>query len=167
MFKNAFTLLEVLLALILLGIFGIFSTKLILGVYQNYNIKNKNFQKQLEAQNALLQIKRLLENAHLASLQILPNAQISTTPTNLMGKSLIFYEKLEHFAPQGDFAIPCFHGVFNPKSLKITNNTLSLDFLNPPPQKPAPLTSQKPPLSSLIILSPRKTFITQIFKAEF
>ncbi|EEO25794.1 PulJ/GspJ family protein [Helicobacter winghamensis] len=127
--RNAFTLLEVLLAMILLGIFGIFSTKLLLGVYKNYNLNHQNFQKQLEAQNALLQIKRLLENTYLTSLQILPNAKISTIPTNLIGKTLVFYEKMESFTLHEDFAIPCFHGVFNPKSLKITDSTLTLDFL--------------------------------------
>ncbi|WP_299546413.1 type II secretion system protein [uncultured Helicobacter sp.] len=127
--KRAFTLLEVLLAVILLGVFGIFGSKLLLGIYQNYNLQNQNFQKQLEAQNALLQVKRLLESSYLESLQILPNVPISTTSTNLIGKSLIFYEKLEQFVLQEDFAIPCFHGVFDPKSLKIINSTLSLEFL--------------------------------------
>ncbi|MBX7491141.1 hypothetical protein [Helicobacter turcicus] len=130
--RSAFTLLEVLLAILLLGVFGIFSAKLLLGIYQNYSLKSQSFQKQLKAQNALLQIKRLLENAQLKSLQILSNpsgAQISTTPKNLIGESLIFYEKLEHFSLHGDFAIPCFHGIFNPKSVQVKNNTLTLDFL--------------------------------------
>lgn len=127
--KGAFSLLEILLVLMLLGVFGIFSSKLLLNIYQDYKHNNQDFSKQLEAQNTLLQIKRLLENAHFNSLQILPNTPISTTQTSLIGKSLLFYEKLETFAIQGDFAIPCFHGIFDPKSLRITHNTLTLNFL--------------------------------------
>lgn len=128
-YKKAFTLLETLLAILLLGIFGVFSTKLLFSIYQNYNHKNQVRQAQLEAQNALLQIKRLLENAYFESLQILPRAEISNTPISLVGKSLIFYEKLEHFALSGDFAIPCLHGIFEPTSLQIKDSTLTLDFL--------------------------------------
>lgn len=130
--KSAFTLLEILLAVILLGIFGAFSSKLLLKIYQDYRLQNQNFQKQLEAQNALLQIKRLLEGSYLTSLQILPNATISSTLTNLIGKSLIFHEKLDHFTLQGDFSAPCFHGVFNPESIQINKSILTLDFLKPP-----------------------------------
>ncbi|TLD82893.1 hypothetical protein LS70_006270 [Helicobacter sp. MIT 11-5569] len=126
--KSAFTLLEILLVIIFLGIFGIFSSKLLLKIYKDYNHNNQNIQNQLEAQTALLQIKRLLENSHLDSLQILPNLQISNISTNLIGKTLIFYEKLEHFTLNGNFAIPCLHGVFDPKNIQI-KDTLTLNFL--------------------------------------
>lgn len=126
---RAFTLLEMILVLGLLGIFGIFSTQLLLGIYQNYAQQNTNLQRQLEVQNALLQIKRILENSHLQSLQIAPNSSLPNALTSLKGKSLMFYPKLEEFALEGNFAIPCLHGIFNPKSWQPSNSTQRLEFL--------------------------------------
>ena len=126
---RAFTLLEMILVLGLLGILGIFSAQLLLGIYQNYAQQNTNLQRQLEAQNALLQIKRILENSHLQSLQIAPNSSLPNALTSLKGKSLMFYPKLEQFALEGNFAIPCLHGIFNPQSWQPSYSTQHLEFL--------------------------------------
>lgn len=68
--RNGFTLVEVLFALILLGILGILGGSTLLKIYQNYHWQNQNFTQEIQAQNALLQIKRLLENSYLESLML-------------------------------------------------------------------------------------------------
>lgn len=127
--RRALTLIEMLFALILLGIFGIFGGLTLLKIYQNYHWQESNFTQEIQAQNALLQIKHLLENSYLSSLMISNGEEISASPLSLKGKSLMFYEKAQEYVLVGDYALPCLHGVFEPKSAK-WNHFLELEFLD-------------------------------------
>lgn len=95
--RNGFTLVEVLFALILLGILGILGGSTLLKIYQNYHWQNQNFTQEIQAQNALLQIKRLLENSYLESLMLSSGEEIGANRLNLRGKSLMFYEKTQEY----------------------------------------------------------------------
>lgn len=127
--RRGFTLVEMLFALILLGIFGVFGGLTLLKIYQDYHWQESNFIQEIQAQNALLQIKHLLENSYLQSLMISSGEEIGASPLSLRGKSLMFYEKAQEYVLVGDYALPCLHGVFEPKSAK-WNHFLELEFLD-------------------------------------
>ncbi|TLD85432.1 prepilin-type N-terminal cleavage/methylation domain-containing protein [Helicobacter sp. MIT 05-5294] len=131
--QKGFTLIEMLLGLILFGILGVLGGLTLLKIYQNYSYENRNFIQELQAQNALLQIKNLLENSHLASLMIVGGEEISTSLSSIKGKSLVFYEKEQEYALVGNYALPCLHGIFAPQSIAFANASsglLELEFLN-------------------------------------
>ncbi len=124
--RRGLTLIEMLFALILLGVFGGLT---LLKIYQNYHWQESNFIQEIQAQNALLQIKHLLENSYLSSLMISSGEEIGASPLSLKGKSLMFYEKAQEYVLVGDYALPCLHGIFEPKSAK-WNHFLELEFLD-------------------------------------
>lgn len=127
--RHAWTLIEMLFALILLGILGVLGGSTLLRIYQNYHHQNDSFIQEIQVQNALLQIKRLLENSYLESLMLSSGEEIGSNPLSLKGKSLIFYEKTQEYVVIGDYSLPCLHGFFVPESAKI-NNVLTLEFLS-------------------------------------
>ncbi|WP_300763155.1 type II secretion system protein [Helicobacter sp. UBA3407] len=127
--RHAWTLIEMLFALILLGILGVLGGSTLLRIYQNYHHQNDSFIQEIQVQNALLQIKRLLENSYLESLMLSSGEEIGSNPLSLKGRSLIFYEKTQEYVVIGDYSLPCLHGFFVPESAKI-NNVLTLEFLS-------------------------------------
>lgn len=127
--QRGFTLIEILFALILLGIFGIFGGLTLLKIYQNYHWENHHFVQEIQAQNALFQIKHLLENSYLKSLMLSNGEEIGTSLSSIKGKSLMFYETLQDNVIVGNYALPCLHGIFEPKSIQF-GTLLELEFLN-------------------------------------
>ncbi|WP_297813445.1 prepilin-type N-terminal cleavage/methylation domain-containing protein [uncultured Helicobacter sp.] len=127
--QRGFTLIEMLFALILLGILGVLGGSTLLKIYQNYHWQNHNFTQEIQVRNALLQIKRLLENSYLESLILSSGEEIGINPLSLKGKSLMFYEKTQEYVRIGDYALPCLCGIIEPKSIKISN-ILILEFLS-------------------------------------
>lgn len=127
--RSGFTLTEVLFALILFGILGILGGSTLLKIYQNYHWQNQNFTQEIQAQNALLQIKRLLENSYLESLMLSSGEEIGANRLSLRGKSLMFYEKTQEYVRVGDYSLPCLNAIFEPKSIQFSG-VLALEFLS-------------------------------------
>lgn len=126
--RSGFTLIEVLFALILLGILGVLGGSTLLKIYQNYRWQHQNFTQEIQAQNALLQIKRLLENSYLESLMLSSGEEIGANRVSLRGKSLMFYEMTQEYVRAGEYSLPCLNAIFEPKSIQFSS-VLALELL--------------------------------------
>ncbi len=126
--KNAFSLIEMLISLGILGIIAILSAPLILKTYELHTLSKQKLNLELQAHNALLQIKKILQDSIQPSLQIIPKETLGQAPINLKNKSLLFYPKTQESLLIKDYSLPCLHGIFDPKSFRI-DSTLHLNFL--------------------------------------
>lgn len=126
--KNAFSLIEILIALAILGIIAILSAPSLLKTYELHILSKQKLDLELQAHNALLQVKKILQDSIQPSLQIIPQESLSQTPTNLKNKSLLFYPKIQESLLIGNYSLPCLHGIFDPKSFRV-DSTLHLNFL--------------------------------------
>lgn len=162
--RRGWTLIEMLFVLVFLGIFGVLGSLTLLKIYQNYHWNHRNFSQEIQVQNALLQIKHLLENSHLASLMLKSGEEIGINLSSIKGKSLMFYEKAQEYAIVGDYALPCLHGIFEPKSIKFhkSSDSLELEFLNLNPKSNG-LLNQKCSLYKAQNMPQKALFITSDF----
>lgn len=169
MFKKGFSLLEVLLVLLVLGIFGLLLQKVWFALLQEYRVNTKELHSIQSAQNALLQIKRVLENAHLESLHY--DLKPILASINLKNKTLNFYEKPSEFALIGDFALPCLPEIFDVASMQFSSH-LTLHFLQAMRVNSsfnACAIYKNPPLFALFVtdvFSAPKDFYNSLFKGR-
>ena len=126
--KKAFSLIEITIALGILGIIAMLSAPSVLKIYELHTLSQYKLETKLQSLNALLQIKKILQDSIQPSLKIIPNESITQNPLNLKNKSLIFYPKIQESFLIGDYSLPCLHGIFNPKTLQI-HSTLNLELL--------------------------------------
>lgn len=126
--KKVFSLIEITIALGILGIIVVLSGSSLLKTYELHTLSQQKLETKLQSLNALLQIKKILQDSIQPSLKIIPDEKISQNPINLKNKSLIFYPKTQELLLIGDYSLPCLHGIFNPKTLQI-NSTLNVEFL--------------------------------------
>ncbi|MDD6055751.1 MAG: hypothetical protein SOW25_06985 [Helicobacter sp.] len=125
--KKAFSLIEILFVLFSFGIFAFLAQSIFLKIIENYKFNTSSLLQTQNAQNALFQIKKLLENAYFDSISydFMP---LKNTPQSIKNHSLIFYKKPQSFALFTNYALPCLQEFFNIDSMKISTN-LTLDFI--------------------------------------
>ncbi|KPH50642.1 hypothetical protein HPU229336_01740 [Helicobacter pullorum] len=170
--KQAFSLIEITIVLGILGIIGVISGFSLLKIYQHHTPIQKNIKHQLQTQNVLLQVKKILQNSIQPSLMLDTQESLSSSPLNLKNKTLIFYPKIREKISIGSYSIPCLHGFFDPKTLQI-NAHLSLEFLTIHRDSTASLnqkcTSYTHSLEALFVLqnfTAPKDFYSQEYKAK-
>lgn len=134
--KSAFSLLEILVALLIVGILGGLSGAGIFGLYKNYQARNIHYELQISTLNTLAQIQNILKDSLYLSIA-LDFALIPSNFLSLKSHHLNFIPKIHEKILFDAYALPCFSGFLEPSSLKISSSfEASLALIDTKAQNP-------------------------------